>query len=52
VQTKSQDNDLVVQQLNQQQADINKKITQTANQLRELKIPFMTQFLAFITGHH
>jgi hypothetical protein len=39
-QMKSQDNDLVVQQLNEQQAEI----TQTANQIREL----IVRFLAFL----
>jgi hypothetical protein len=45
---KSQDNDLVVQQLNEQQAEIDEKITRTANQLKELKIPFITRLLALL----
>jgi hypothetical protein len=48
VQMKSQDNDLVVQQLNERQAEIEQKITQTANQLKELKIPFITRLLALL----
>jgi len=40
---KSQGDKLVLQDLNQQQAEIDKKIIQTTNDLKELKVPFTTQ---------
>jgi hypothetical protein len=49
-QMNSQDNDLVVQQLNQRQAEIDEKITQTANQLKELNIPVFARWLAKLLG--
>ena len=49
-QMNSQDNDLVVQQLNQRQAEIDEKITQTANQLKELNIPVLARWLAKLLG--
>jgi len=40
-QAKTQDNEAVVQQLNQQAAQIEERIGQIADQLREMKIPFV-----------
>ncbi|KIM74070.1 hypothetical protein PILCRDRAFT_14719, partial [Piloderma croceum F 1598] len=37
---RKQNNEAVVQDLNQQQAEIEEKILQTADQLRKMKIPF------------
>jgi hypothetical protein len=49
-QVKQQDNALVVEELNQQQTEIDKKILQTANELKELKIPLTEQIRTFLQG--
>ena len=49
-QVKQQDNALMVEELNQQQAEIDKKILQTANELKELKIPLTEQIRTFLQG--
>jgi chromosome condensin MukBEF ATPase and DNA-binding subunit MukB len=43
----NQDNELVVQELNGRKADIEAKIYQTAEQLREMKIPFSRRVRLF-----
>ena len=47
---KNQDNELVVQQLNGQQAEIEEDIRKTADQLREMKIPLTRRIRLFFTG--
>jgi hypothetical protein len=49
-QLKNQNNELVVQELNQQQAEIDERIEETAIQLKELNIPFTSQLLGFFGG--
>jgi len=49
-QMKRQDNELVVQQLHQEQMEIDEKINKTAFQLKELKIPLVSQLLALFKG--
>jgi len=49
-QVQNQDNELVVQELNKRQAEIEAKINQTADQLRELKIPFTRRVRLFFKG--
>jgi chromosome condensin MukBEF ATPase and DNA-binding subunit MukB len=46
-QTGKQTNDFVVQELNQQQKEIDTKIRQIADQLREMKIPFTRKIRMF-----
>jgi hypothetical protein len=48
-QAKKQDNTLV-QELNKQQVEIDKKITETADELQKLKIPFAAHVRKFLTG--
>jgi hypothetical protein len=50
-QAQNQTNELVVQELNKQQAEIDQKINRTADQLREMKIPFTRRVLLFFKGH-
>ena len=47
---KNQDNELAVQQLNVQKANLEENIRKTADQLREMKIPFTRRVLAFFRG--
>jgi chromosome condensin MukBEF ATPase and DNA-binding subunit MukB len=49
-QVQNQNNELVVQELNKRQAEIEEKINQTADQLRELKIPFTRRVRLFFKG--
>jgi len=49
-QAKKQDNALVVQELNQRQSEIDKKIIHTANELQELKIPLAAHIRAWFSG--
>jgi len=46
-QVKRQDDELVVQMLNEQTAEIDEKIRQTADQLRAMKIPFTRKVRLF-----
>jgi hypothetical protein len=50
-QAESQGNPLVVQELNAQKAQIEKKISQAVDQLRFLKIPFRRQIRLFLKGN-
>ena len=47
---KNQDNELVVQQLNGQKAEIEENIRKTAGQLREMKIPLTRRVRLFFMG--
>ncbi|KIM74068.1 hypothetical protein PILCRDRAFT_14717, partial [Piloderma croceum F 1598] len=47
---RNQNNEAVVQDLNQQQAEIEEKILQTADQLRKIKTPFTRRLLLFFKG--
>jgi len=47
---KEQHNPLVVEELNQRQSEIDKKIVQTANEIKELKIPLTAQIRAFFSN--
>jgi len=47
-QAKSQDNEQLVQELNRRQAEVDKKIAETADELENLKIPLATQMLSFL----
>jgi len=49
-QAKKQHNVFVVQELNQRQSELDKKILQTANELKELKIPLTEQIRTFLQG--
>lgn len=49
-QVQNQDNEQVVQELNKRQAEIEQKINQTADQLRELKIPFTRRVRLLFKG--
>jgi hypothetical protein len=49
-QAKKQDNALLVQELNKQQVEIDKKITETADELQKLKIPLASHIRIFIKG--
>jgi hypothetical protein len=49
-QAKKQDNALVVEELNQRQSEIDKKIVQTANELQELKIPLTAHIRAWFSS--
>jgi len=49
-QAKKQDNALVVQELNKQRVEIDKKITETADELQKLKIPLASHVSIFIKG--
>jgi hypothetical protein len=49
---KEHDNELVVQELNQRQAEIGLKIQQTAEQLQQLTIPFSRRIRMFFNGKH
>jgi chromosome condensin MukBEF ATPase and DNA-binding subunit MukB len=48
----NQTNDLVVQELNQRKAELDAKIHQTADQLREMKIPFTRKIRLFFRKNH
>jgi hypothetical protein len=49
-QAKKQDNALIVQELNVQQAKIDEQITQTADELQKLKIPFAAHIRKFVSS--
>jgi chromosome condensin MukBEF ATPase and DNA-binding subunit MukB len=49
-QAENQNNELVVQELNQRKAEIDEKILQTADELRQLKIPFTRRVRLFFLG--
>ncbi|KIM73947.1 hypothetical protein PILCRDRAFT_716716 [Piloderma croceum F 1598] len=49
-QAKKQDNSLIVQELNVQQAEIDEQITKTAGELQKLKIPFAAHIRTFLSS--
>ena len=49
-QDKKQDDELVVHELNERKVQIDEKILQFSNQLRELKIPFWRRVYLFLSG--
>ena len=49
-QAKQQDNALLVQELNKQQTEVDKKITETADELQKLRIPFAAHVRKFLTS--
>jgi len=49
-QAKKQDNALIVQELNVQQAKIDEQITKTAGELQKLKIPFAAHIRKFVSS--
>jgi hypothetical protein len=49
-QAKKQDNTLIVQELNVQQAEIEEQIIKTADELQKLKIPIAAHFRLFLSG--
>jgi hypothetical protein len=49
-QSKKKSDPLVVEELNKQQAEIDEKIAQTADELEKLKIPIMSSIAAFVLG--
>jgi len=48
-QMNKEDNGIILQELNKQQAEIDEQIVLTANQLRELKIPMKNSFMKFLS---
>jgi hypothetical protein len=49
-QTKKQDNTLIVEELNMRQVEIDKQISQTADELRNLKIPLAAHIRIFLAS--
>jgi hypothetical protein len=49
-QAKKQDNTLIVQELNVQQAKIDEQIMKTADELQKLKIPFVARIRSFVSS--
>jgi len=47
---RKQGDPLALHELNKRQAEIDERIVQTANQLKELKVPFTAQIRAFFRG--
>jgi hypothetical protein len=50
LQARKQNNTLLVQELNKQQVEIDKKITETADELQKLKLPFAAHVRKFLTS--